>query len=195
MTRAFTLLEILLATAMLALIAMASTSLVQTASRARAAREAPLRWHAAAERTLDLIASDLRRADLGIVPESVIAREGELRLASRAPLDDGPGPAEIVYRLDPDGRLHRELRPLARQLGARGEPVASSVVLGDVDTFTPQRNEERSALVIHLQRTNRATDRRSGRSVRVVNPPSGAPTAQSSGRWHMLELRRTVKIP
>src|SRR5690606_7092125 len=135
MRRAFTLLEILLATAMLALIAVASTSLVQTASRSRAAREAPLHWEAATQRTLDLIASDLRRADLGIVPEAVVAADGALRLASRATLASGPAPAEIVYRLDSNGRLHRELLPLGRQLGARDEPFASSVVLGEVGAF------------------------------------------------------------
>lgn len=156
MSRAFTLLEILLATAMLALIAVASTSLVQTASRVRAAREAPLQWQAAAQRTLDVIASDLRRADLGLVPEAVVAADSALRLASRATLAGGPAPAEIVYRLDTNGRLHRELHPLGRQLGARGEPVSSSVVLGDVAAFAPQRHEERSLLVIRLQRAGGA---------------------------------------
>lgn len=169
MTRAFTLLEILLATAMLALIAMASTSLVQTASRARAAREGPLHWQAAAQRTLNLIASDLRRADIGLVPESVVAREGELRLVSRAPLADGPAPAEIVYRLGADGRLHRELHPLGRQLGARGEPVASSVVMGYVAAFAPLRDEESSSLNLRLE------------GIRT----EGAP----------LQLSRTVRVP
>lgn len=150
MSRAFTLLEILLATAMLALVAMASTGLVQMVSRARARHEAPLRWQAAADRTLDLIATDLRRADIGIVPESVIATGGELRLASRGRLRGGLAPAEIIYRLDDAGRLRRELHPLGRQLGARGQPEVSSIVLGDITAFAPARDEDRSALILRI---------------------------------------------
>ncbi|MFG0282919.1 MAG: type II secretion system protein J [Phycisphaerales bacterium JB039] len=159
MRPAFTLLEVLLATAMIAMVALGSTSLLQTIARARQRHETPMRWQAAADRTLGLIASDLHCADITITSEPVTATDGELRLASRADLGGAPAPVEIVYRLAADGRLHREIHPLQRQLGARGQPDSSSVVLGDVSAFLPRCDQAQSALLLVLRGPSSACER------------------------------------
>jgi type II secretion system protein J len=139
----FTLVELLLATAIAALIAALAWSLLSTTARSVAAQEARASNPAAAARALDRIASDLAAlfvpdGDRGCAPllEEDGARIGfcAVRAAGRAPDFAWSAPRRIEYRLERDGGADAALTRIEEALAGPIERITNRV-LTRVSTF------------------------------------------------------------
>ena len=102
----FTLLEVLLATALASALLIAAAGWIETAAQARAVGVATLTWEAAAEATLRLIHDDVTTGDFATAPERrssgstpprVAVDNDELTVATR---ERGVGPVTRIYRHD-----------------------------------------------------------------------------------------------
>lgn len=128
MTRALTMVETLVALALLSALLMAVASWTQVTARATTAHEAPLRWRAGADAVLALIEDDLACGDFEKEKDRsrnprVTAAAGSLSIRTRTS-DSGspPGPTTRVYRYErserrldvqqADAEVQNAVRPL-----------------------------------------------------------------------------------
>lgn len=129
MTRALTMVETLVALALLSALLMALAAWTQVTARATTEQEAPLRWLAGAEAVLALIEDDLACGDFPRKPRRreeqreprVTAAEGSLTIRTRTS-DPGaaPGPSTHVYRHErSESRLDVQQTDAQRQNSVR----------------------------------------------------------------------------
>jgi prepilin-type N-terminal cleavage/methylation domain-containing protein len=156
--RAFTIVEVLLALALLGVLTVAGVSWAQMALRAGAETGAVLGWRSAAEAALDLIADDLTTGDTALrgldggLRIQVVAQD--LRIVER----DGAAGSEpllLVYHLDPDSRAitRAEVAPRARAAGR----APGRLVLGEVGGFERTVAPDSRSLRITITHTDGKT--------------------------------------
>jgi hypothetical protein len=130
-----TLIETLLALALLGIVVAAATSWTTGAARASSAAAELARWEMAARETLRLIADDLACGDFDGREERVRIDGPRLIVQTR----DEAGPAAHTYSLE-DATL----------MLSRAESRVASVLLDEVDDFTLTLDEETRVLTVTL---------------------------------------------
>lgn len=130
MRRGLTMLELLVAVSLLAVLMLGVASWIQVTARAGASDHQPARWRAAAHTVLQLIHDDLVTGDLGAAqrrtPVEIVDRVLVVRTRVRAP-DDIAGPIAHRYKLDTSSNIlqleqrlsngRRATRPLLDDVG------------------------------------------------------------------------------
>ena len=154
--RGLTLLESLLALALLSALAVALAGWTSTAVRATEGAPERIRWRSAAEATMRLIEGDLT---LGDFPpgagenERVRMERGDLILLARGDARDpdlAGRPVERRYRLSNDGRSHLILieRPVSR---TAPNLTRERMLLGRVARFEAEISDDARALSVTLE--------------------------------------------
>lgn len=129
MRRGLTMLELLLALALMAAVLTALLAVIQTTAAATVTIAEPLQWRTAAERVVQLVRADLLCGDFSASADRVSVTDGTLRIRTRASGADAvAGPVTCLYALRGDGRLELERR-------APGGSIERRDLLGGVRRF------------------------------------------------------------
>jgi len=148
--RGLTILESLLALALLGALCSLLTSWLVTVSRLSVDRGPRLEWRSAALRILDGIGDDLSCGDFQSTdrkpkspPRVEVLESSRLRIVTRrsaTPASDSPGPAIHEYRLDAMARtLILSISSLAPSTSTSDRPLATAVADWRVDLDERQR--------------------------------------------------------
>jgi prepilin-type N-terminal cleavage/methylation domain-containing protein len=153
MRRGLTLIEVLVSLALLSAIIAASASWTTVAGHSVTTHIEPSRWQHAAENVLDLIHDDIAVGDFPLlppeaarsqkVPPKVTIVDGNLVIRTRS---TSPTQREAVHRYRLDELTHELQRSTAGPTNA----TDTRVLLGDVDSFTVQINEQQTRLTVSI---------------------------------------------
>ena len=147
MKRGLTMVELLLALSLLAVLMVAVASWTRIAAQASAKAAQPTRWRTAAERTLELIQADLLIGDFEDDPRTprIEVASGQLKIRTRQVSADGFG-GSVTHRYvfnTPDHELRLEER-------ASGGRQHSRLLLNDVSDWQCMIEEEEQILSVTI---------------------------------------------
>lgn len=161
MRRALTIVEMIVATALLALIMVAGAQWLSIASSGHSGRVNGLDWRNNAELTAQLIHDALIAGDRGEKDEwqnRVQANENTLTISTRAVANQPTGgPEEHIYELD---EQHQQLILKTRSLGSR-TANGTRILLDQVATWSCNIDDDLEVLSIAITSTSGETVQRS----------------------------------
>ncbi len=147
MRRGLTMIELLLALSLLAVVMLAVASWTQVTAQASATAAGPVHWRAAAEAMLQLIHDDLATGDFGpeVRQTPVAVIDGVLEIHTRAGASsDLVGPVTHRYRLDASAR---EMKLEQRTASGRRR---THLLLDRVDQWKCAIDDERETLTVTI---------------------------------------------
>ena len=154
MRRGLTMLELLVAVSLLAMLMLGVASWIQVTARAGAAGSEPGRWRGAAQAVLQLIHDDLVTGDLGAAgrekPVEIVDRVLVVRTRVRVS-DDAVGPIAHRYKFDTSSNTLKLEQRLAN--GRR----TTRPLLDDVGEWKCSIDDQRTTLTVTIARRDSDT--------------------------------------